>query len=137
MRIIVVGLLAFFSLSLFAMDESEQQKIQQRIKPEGQVHVQDTKETPSQTNATNTKAPGTGQRIYEQHCIVCHRDGLVGAPKWQNGQDWKSRLAGRTIEDLVASSIKGLNAMPAKGTCIECSDVDLKAAINYMLPNHD
>jgi cytochrome c5 len=35
---------------------------------------------------------------------------------------------------LVASSIKGLNAMPAKGTCFKCMDEDLKAAISYMLP---
>lgn len=75
-----------------------------------------------------------GQEIYEQYCIVCHRDGLAGAPKFRNEQDWKPRLAGRKLDDLAASSIKGLNAMPAKGTCIKCSNDDLKAAISYMLP---
>jgi cytochrome c5 len=76
-----------------------------------------------------------GQEIYEHTCVVCHQNGLAGAPRFRNEKDWKPRLKDRTLNDLVASSIKGLNAMPEKGTCIKCSDEDLKAALSYMLPS--
>lgn len=75
-----------------------------------------------------------GKGTYEQFCIICHQDGVAGAPKFQNEKDWGPRLKDRKIEDLVKSAQKGLNLMPAKGTCTECSDEDLKAAILYMLP---
>lgn len=75
-----------------------------------------------------------GKDTYEHYCIVCHREGLAGAPKFRDEHDWKPRLSERKLDELLASSIKGLNAMPVKGTCIKCSDEDLKAAISYMLP---
>lgn len=138
MRLNSAVLLAFFSCSLYAMDDLELHEIQQRIQPVGKVHVQDSNAATIPTDVNN-KVPteikkDSGQTIYEQHCIVCHRDGLAGAPKLQDEKDWKPRLTGRIIDDLVASSIKGLNAMPAKGTCIECNEKDLEAAIQYMLP---
>ena len=138
MRLNIAVLLAFFSFSLYAIDDPEQQKIQQRLQPVGQLHVQEQKETTTQASVgdkeTAKKANESGQKIYEQHCIVCHRDGLAGAPKLQNEKDWNPRLTGRTLKDLVASSLKGLNAMPVKGTCIECNEKDLEAAIQFMLP---
>ncbi|MCL9685854.1 c-type cytochrome [Legionella maioricensis] len=138
MRLNIAVLLAFFSFSLYAIDDPELQKIQQRLQPVGQLHVQEQEGTTAQTSAedkeTTKKANESGQKIYEHHCIVCHRDGLAGAPKLQNEKDWKPRLTGRTLKDLVASSIKGLNAMPIKGTCIECNEKDLEDAIQYMLP---
>jgi cytochrome c5 len=76
----------------------------------------------------------TGQATYEQFCITCHQDGLVGAPKFGYKKDWDKHLAGKTIDDLVTSAMHGLNAMPAQGTCSECSAEDIKAAIIYMLP---
>lgn len=78
--------------------------------------------------APNAKA------IYEQHCIICHADGVAGAPKYREEASWKSRIGERQIDELVASAIKGKNAMPPKGTCQECTDSDIKAAIEYMVP---
>ena len=72
--------------------------------------------------------------IYEQHCIACHYNGVAGAPKWQDKKDWSPRLGGRTPDDLLVSVMKGLRAMPVKGTCMECSEEDIKAVILYMLP---
>ncbi|WP_058463957.1 c-type cytochrome [Legionella cincinnatiensis] len=119
-----------FSLMLYASDETQQQEIQLRIQPVGQVSVQN--KAKSDNKATSDEE--SGQETYERYCVVCHKDGLAGAPRFRNEQDWKPRLTGRTLDDLVASSLKGLNAMPAKGTCIKCNEDDLKAAISYMLP---
>ncbi|CAM2805903.1 cytochrome c5 [Legionella steigerwaltii] len=134
MRLQFFILLFCFSFTVYACDEVRQREMQLRIQPVGEVAVQGQAQADNKaiSNATTKKEPG--QETYEQYCIVCHRDGLAGAPKFRNEQDWKPRLAGRKLNDLLASSIKGLNAMPAKGTCIKCNDDDLKAAISYMLP---
>ncbi|MCW8408737.1 c-type cytochrome [Legionella sp. PATHC035] len=134
MRLQFLTLLFCFSFAVYACGEVSEREIQLRIQPVGKVSVQ------GQTQADNNAVSQVGAKIepgeetYQKYCIVCHRDGLAGAPKFRNEQDWKPRLAGRELNDLLASSIKGLNAMPAKGTCIKCSDDDLRAAISYMLP---
>lgn len=79
-------------------------------------------------------AAEAGQDTYEHFCITCHQDGVAGAPKFRDNKDWAPRLSGRTIDDLVASAVKGLNTMPPQGTCTECSEEDIRAAITYMLP---
>ncbi|MBN9230172.1 MAG: cytochrome c5 family protein [Legionella sp. 40-6] len=114
----------------YAINESEHENMLERLQPVGNVYL-------AQNTEKTVVKKSKGQEIYEQHCIVCHNDGLAGAPKFRNAQDWKSRLAEKKLNELVASAVKGLNAMPAKGTCIECSEEDLKAALTYMLPNHD
>lgn len=134
-----VVFLSLCSMSMYASDDLNRQQIQERIKPVGQVRLQAQAVNVS-TAAINNKViaqdekSGAGQDTYERFCIVCHRDGLAGAPKFQDVNDWKPRMSGKTIDDLVTSSINGLNAMPPKGTCSECSEEDLKAAIQYMLP---
>jgi cytochrome c5 len=133
MKWFVVVLLSCCSLVLYASDDTERQETQLRIQPVGQVSVQNQPVSEIKMLPPVAKKE-PGQATYEQYCTVCHKDGLAGAPKFRNEHDWKPRLGGRTLEDLVASSIKGLNAMPTKGTCLKCSDDDLKAAISYMLP---
>ena len=36
------------------------------------------------------------------------------------------------LDGLLAKAISGINAMPPKGTCADCSDDELKAAIKHM-----
>lgn len=129
-----IVVLFFLSFTLQAeSNDAERQEIQLRIQPIGQVSVQEQPGSATKpVDAVIKKEPG--QDTYEQYCIVCHKEGLAGAPRFRNEHDWKPRLAGRTLADLVASSIKGLNAMPTKGTCFKCSEDDLKAVITYMLP---
>jgi cytochrome c5 len=91
-------------------------------------------ESVAKVAAEATQQEDTGHTTYDQFCVICHQDGVASAPKFRNETDWKSRLAGRTVDDLVSSATKGLNLMPAQGTCSECTEADLKAAIQYMLP---
>jgi cytochrome c5 len=37
------------------------------------------------------------------------------------------------MDAMFAIAISGKNAMPPKGACMDCSDDDLKAAIEYMV----
>jgi cytochrome c5 len=138
MRGAVLGLLAFIS-GAYASSDFDREQIQQRISPVGQVRLKEatvepvsTVTVPQKTEEPVKKNPG--QVIYEQYCMVCHRDGVAGAPKFRNAEEWGLRSSKKNIEALTASAIKGLNAMPAKGTCQDCSDADIKAAIQYMVP---
>jgi cytochrome c5 len=133
MRLVVGILLLVFSFFSYAETDNTEQEVAQRTQPIGKVHVQE--EQQKQINKEiPIKKEESGQKIYERYCVVCHRDGLVDSPKFRDEQAWKSRLSGKKLEELVASAVKGLNAMPAKGTCYECTEEDIKSAIEYMLP---
>lgn len=73
-----------------------------------------------------------GEAIYKKACFACHDQAVAGAPKFGDKDAWKDRIA--TGDDAMFNNVKnGKNAMPAKGTCADCSDDDLKAAIKYMV----
>ncbi len=69
---------------------------------------------------------------YNKTCAVCHAAGAAGAPKTGVPADWESRMA-KGMETLVQSVDKGMNAMPPKGMCFDCSADDFKALIEYMV----
>jgi cytochrome c5 len=73
-----------------------------------------------------------GKRIYEATCSVCHAQGLLGAPKLGDIDDWAPRIQ-QNIDVLYTHAIKGYNRMPAKGTCINCTDAEIQAAVLYMV----
>ena len=75
-----------------------------------------------------------GATVYNTKCGVCHASGAAGAPKMGDAAAWAPRAA-QGIDALLASAIKGKGAMPPKGLCMDCSDSELKASIQYMLDN--
>ena len=68
---------------------------------------------------------------YAKSCQVCHANGAANAPKTGDAAAWEPRLA-KGMDALVQSVANGLNAMPPKGMCFDCSDEDYKALIEYM-----
>jgi len=79
-------------------------------------------------------ADDKGKEIYDSKCSLCHAQGVAGAPKFSNKDDWAPRIA-KGEDELMKSVLNGKNAMPPKGTCMDCSDADLKAAMEYMISN--
>lgn len=76
-------------------------------------------------------AARSGEAVYNQFCFACHSTGVGGAPKVHNVGEWAPRLA--KGDAVVWTSVtKGLNAMPPKGTCMNCSDDELHSAIAFM-----
>ena len=73
----------------------------------------------------------SGEQVYNTFCFACHAVGVGGAPKLGDVAAWTERLA-KGDDVIWASTINGLNAMPAKGTCMDCSDDELRAAIDFM-----
>ncbi len=68
---------------------------------------------------------------YNKSCGVCHTAGVAGAPKTGNADAWEPRLE-KGMETLVSSVKNGLNAMPPKGMCFDCTDEEYMELINYM-----
>ena len=101
--------------------------IAERLKPVGQVKV-----SGEVIQAKTDVVVPIGQKVYEQACAVCHASGLAGAPKHRDAAAWEKRLV-VGMEAVLQSAIKGKGAMPPRGTCFECSDEDLLAAIKYMV----
>lgn len=111
------------------------------IKPVGQVRVAG-ESPPAPSPATEVASaepaaaaePKSGETVYNSNCMACHTTGAAGAPKLGDAAVWSARAA-IGIDALVASAIKGVNAMPPKGLCMTCSDDELKAAIEYIIAN--
>ena len=77
-------------------------------------------------------ASADGQKIYQKSCQACHASGAAGAPKLGDKDAWAPRIA--KGNDALLSSVKnGLKAMPPKGTCMSCSEDELRAAMEYMV----
>lgn len=69
--------------------------------------------------------------MYNRTCSVCHAAGAAGAPVTGSVKDWKARLD-KGMDVLVSNVENGMNAMPPKGMCFDCSDADYQALIRYM-----
>lgn len=77
-----------------------------------------------------------GEQIYNHYCVNCHAlKPLIplGAPRIGVEMDWKSRLK-QGFDVLFLHTDEGFNAMPPRGGCFECSDIQLVLAIINMVP---
>ena len=72
-----------------------------------------------------------GKDVYNQACAMCHVPGLANAPKFGDKAAWEPRLA-KGMDALVASVTNGLNAMPPRGLCMDCTAEDYQAVIKVM-----
>lgn len=91
----------------------------------------------SKVPAANSSSGGaitadTGKDVYLDKCAVCHDSGAAGAPKIGDAGAWAERMKSG-LDTVVTRAIKGYNSMPPKGTCMTCSDAEIKAAVEYIL----
>lgn len=108
--------------------------IAKRLEPVGKVCIQG-EECKGMEVAVTAGGGGakTPDEIIAKHCNACHSTGLLGAPKIGDTAAWKERADHQGgLDGILAKAITGINAMPPKGTCADCSDADLKGAIEKM-----
>ncbi len=89
----------------------------------------DKRATPS---AAAVAGQRSGEQIVNQYCLTCHGRGLYNAPKLDDVAAWQTRLAAGDAV-LWQSLQQGKLAMPARGTCGDCTDDELRAALNHLL----
>lgn len=106
--------------------------IAERLKPVGEVCIMGEECKGVETVAAAAGgAARTADDVIAKHCAACHTSGVLGAPKVGDTPAWQAR-ATNGVDGLLANAIAGLNAMPPKGTCADCSDDELRAAIEKM-----
>ncbi|MBC8494178.1 MAG: cytochrome c5 family protein [Candidatus Thioglobus sp.] len=129
---IIIGAKTFFS-NLIHVGYDDNLTVAQRIAPLGQVYLEGDIDVNAIKAPVKTAAKArSGEEVYTAVCASCHSVGVMNAPKFGNKADWAPRVE-RGIADLVKVSISGKGAMPPKGTCMDCSDDELKAAIEHMI----
>ena len=127
--------IGYKSLSSFSDGSSNSEMmvdkgVLERIKPIGEVRI-DSSTMVASADSTET-AERSGEEIYNGKCAGCHTSGIMGAPKYASLADWTSRID-LGLDKLTASAIAGKGGMPARGTCMDCSDNDIKVTVQYML----
>lgn len=68
---------------------------------------------------------------YDKSCKLCHDGGLMGAPKTGDVAAWAPRLE-KGNEALLKNIKNGINAMPPKGTCADCTDEEFLKLVEKM-----
>jgi nitrous-oxide reductase len=91
------------------------------------------KSSPPVAEASASTAPVP--KAYGEICFACHAQGVGGAPKTGDKEAWGPRLS-QGEETLFKHALTGYQGktgyMPPKGTCMECTDEEIKEAVRYM-----
>ncbi len=127
------GLLAAVALgaSVAVWAATSDEGLKDRIKPIGTVCM--AGDSCAAAVVEVVSGPRTGQSLYETKCTACHAIGVAGAPKFGHAEDWEPRVSAKGMDGIFKSAWNGLNAMPPKGTCGDCTEDELKGAIEYMV----
>jgi cytochrome c5 len=126
--IVVITLLSQYVANIRSVDlKSEAMSpdaVARRLKPVGDLAFSDA-------GGGAAAGPRSAEDIYKAVCSACHASGAAGAPKFGDQADWGARLK-QGQKALLASAIKGKNAMPARGGGADLSDLDVERVVVYM-----
>ncbi len=123
------------ALSATAVELSDKQRaeVEARIKPVGEVCLQGDAECGGAAVAV-ASGPRSGEDVFNAACMACHATGAGGAPMVGDVAAWADRIA-KGNDALYDAGINGIagTGMIAKGGCMNCSDDEIKAAVDYMV----
>lgn len=71
------------------------------------------------------------QQRYDETCGICHGVPGTGAPAAGDVEAWTER-GKQGIDALLDHAISGYRGMPPMGLCMDCTQADLQAMIEYM-----
>jgi cytochrome c5 len=128
--IVLSTLLMGAVLTAQATTESQRAAIEARIKPVGEVCIEGDSSCGMAVVASS--GPRTGEDIYNSSCMACHGTGVPGSPQLGDVAEWNTRVD-KGLEVVYSNAINGIGGMPAKGTCMSCSDDEINATVDYMV----
>lgn len=76
--------------------------------------------------------PRKGKLVYRIACATCHSAQSPGVPQLGDTQAWKPR-ARKGLDQLYQNTLHGVGDMPPRGLCGNCSEVELRKAVDFML----
>ena len=128
----LIVIVSIIGMSLLHSVSANAESLAERIAPVGSICLKGE----ACANAAAAPAPASGassgETIYNATCVGCHGTGAAGAPKLGDKAAWEPRIA-QGKEALYNSALHGKNAMPPKGTCMNCSDDEIKATVDYLV----
>jgi cytochrome c5 len=159
--IAAVALSAALALGATTVHAEDRSAVLERIKPVGQVAITGQPEPAAKPESEPAAKPAaapqaaaapaaetapaaspqvaqaggakSGESIYNTKCMACHMTGAAGAPKLEDKANWQPRIA-KGKDALYLSAVNGTSkGMPPRGTCMECSDDELKATVDWMV----
>ena len=128
MAIVLSSLVAAQTLAI--SDRSKAQIIE-RLKPVGEVCVEG-QDGCAAAAAAGSGEPRSAEDIVNASCNACHVSGAAGAPVIGDKAAWADRIAAG-MDSVYSNAINGIGGMPAKGLCMDCSDDEIKVAIDLMV----
>ena len=133
MRLFFILFLA--PMAAVALDLTDQQRtdIEARIQPFSAVCVQG-ETCGGGSEAMVTSAVRSGEDVYNGACMACHSAGIAGAPKVGDQIAWAGRIS-KGMDALYYSGINGIagSGMIARGGCADCSDDEIRLAVDFMV----
>jgi cytochrome c5 len=135
----IVNIAAYYSLQTrmsSGQTAAQVMELLERIRPVGNVAIEGST-LPAQSSGfvpVRTVSARAGEEVYKASCMACHATGAAGAPKTGNKAEWTPRLK-QGSATLVKNVIQGIKTMPARGGCANCSDAEIKSAVEYLLSN--
>jgi cytochrome c5 len=131
---ILVAQTAVVALWAVSAQAATNDDIAERLKPVGEVCIQgDECAAAGAATAAAGGAARSGEEVVGKFCNACHGTGLLDSPKVGDTAAWQARADKEGgLDGLLATAISGINAMPPKGTCADCSDDELMDAIKHM-----
>ncbi len=130
---VVVGIASavLVSMAAFAFAGNDSDAIAERLKPVGKVCMAGD-DCAGGVSVVSAGEARTGEEIYTTKCFSCHASGVGGAPKLGDTAAWAPRVA-NGMDKLFDNAWNGINAMPPRGICMDCSEEEFKDTIQYML----
>jgi len=154
---LVIGVLAFIALGIFVLSmemsertqgqftagtEEYREAVDARIAPFATVYLPGDEipatgpQVQEAPQAQPVEASLSGPQVYNEACVVCHGNGVGGAPMLSDAAAWESRI-GKGRDTLYGNAINGYQGevgyMPAKGGRMDLSDDEVRAAVDYMI----
>ena len=128
-----IALVAAMTASAIELNDSQRAAIEERIAPVGEVCLQGDSSCGGAAVAVSS-GPRSGKEVFDAACMACHSTGAGGAPKLGDVAAWADRIA-KGSDALHQSGLQGVagTSMMAKGGCMNCSDEEVSAAVDYMV----
>jgi cytochrome c5 len=128
-----IALALAFGATAQDISDRERAAIEERIRPVGEVCLQGDSNCGGAVAAASS-GPRSGEDVYNAACMACHTTGAGGAPVLGDVAAWADRIA-KGNDALYASGVNGVpgTGMIAKGGCMNCSDEEIHAAVDYMV----
>jgi cytochrome c5 len=133
MRLLLI-LILMAPIAAVALDLTDKQRaeIEARIKPFSEVCVQGQPCGGGSDSAVSSAR--SGEDVYNAACMACHAAGIAGAPMVGDQVAWADRI-GKGMDALYQSGINGVagTGMIARGGCADCSDDEIRLAVDFMV----